>query len=126
MKDIKKFIVNEKDDIYSILKTININKEGICFVVNHEETMVGVITDGDIRRHIINSNDMLALAKDIMTIDFVSLNYKSEISIINSAFSNKIKIIPLIDEDGRIDISLEKNPFNSSFRAKSSGNEHNM
>ena len=54
MKNIKKFKVTIQSNIKSALLKINSNRKGICFVVDKYDILKGVITDGDIRRALLN------------------------------------------------------------------------
>ena len=58
----------------TLLETINIineNTKGACFVVDEKEKLVGVITDGDIRRSILNNVNLESKVSEILSSDFV-------------------------------------------------------
>lgn len=55
-------------DAETIINKITKFKLGIVGVINHDEKLVGVITDGDIRRN-ISDNILLKKAQDIMTLE---------------------------------------------------------
>ena len=56
--DLKKLVITSNSDLKKALKLIDLNALGLLFVVNTKNKIVGVITDGDIRRHILNDNDL--------------------------------------------------------------------
>jgi len=99
-----------------ILKTINSNKLGIVFVIDSNGCLMGSITDGDIRRAIIQG---IKLEEDI-TIDSSAVNrkptslpFESDIQEILNCLDQKhvpytshIRCVPLLDSKGKIvDIS---------------------
>lgn len=55
-------------DAETIINKITKFKLGIVGIINHDEKLVGVITDGDIRRN-ISDNILLKKAQDIMTLE---------------------------------------------------------
>ena len=99
-----------------VLKTINSNKLGIVFVIDNNGRLIGSITDGDIRRAIIQG---IKLEEDI-TIDSSAVNrkptslpFESDIQEILNCLDQKhvpytshIRCVPLLDSKGKIvDIS---------------------
>ena len=71
MKNIEKLFVNVNYDLTKILKTINSAKDynlptGLCLVVDSKNKLLGTITEGDIRRHILIVNSLKGTAKEIM------------------------------------------------------------
>lgn len=59
--------VDEESSIRDVIISISASSHGIT-VVTHNEKIVGVITDGDLRRMLLNGDDIsVVLAKDIMS-----------------------------------------------------------
>ena len=54
LPDIKKLKVYSKSKIIHAMKVIDNNSQGTCFVVNDKNFLIGVLTDGDIRRALLN------------------------------------------------------------------------
>ena len=48
--EINKVIISKKANLSDVIKKININTYGICFVVD-EKRLIGSISDGDIRKN---------------------------------------------------------------------------
>ena len=82
----------------------NLNKSGlrISLVVNNENKFQGTISDGDIRRALINGKDQ-KLIKGIINRNalIVTPDIKSEI-ILQLMVKNKVQQIPLVDENQKI------------------------
>lgn len=63
------------DPLQKVIYTISSNKLGACCVIGDNETIKGIITDGDIRRMLENKTDILGIvASDIMTSDPKSID----------------------------------------------------
>ena len=58
MKKIKNFIINKKEKTSKALKLINKNRTKICFVVDENNKLIGSVTDGDIRRQLLNNSSI--------------------------------------------------------------------
>ena len=83
----------------------NLNKSGlrISLVVNNENKFQGTISDGDIRRALINGKDQKTSIKEIINRNalIVTPKIKSEI-ILQLMVKNKVQQIPLVDENQKI------------------------
>ena len=54
-KNLEKFIIKLPISLNDVLKKINYNTKGVVFVVSCKNQLVGSISDGDIRRAILNN-----------------------------------------------------------------------
>lgn len=101
MIEINNLIISKNSNLKEGLKTLNDNGCGICFVLDKKK-LVGVITDGDIRRAILAGSNLSTNISDIMNKDFISLPVSSSQKLIRKTFSKDLKIIPLCDEKGNL------------------------
>lgn len=98
-KNFSKYLVFSDDTISNTLNKINDNKARICFVVLEDGQLVGVVTDGDIRRW-LTKNSILDLSQSIsmvMNKNFVTAAKDDSNSKIASLFSKKITALPIVD-----------------------------
>lgn len=73
-KDADLAIVHRETSIVEVMRTITNAGAGAACVVQGERQIVGLITEGDLRRHFLNSNNPVdATAEAIMTRDFTSI-----------------------------------------------------
>lgn len=73
------------------------------FVLNEKEQLVGTLTDGDIRRGLLQGKSINDSIEVVMHTNFRYLKKKSfSISEIKSFKDQRIHIVPLLDENGRI------------------------
>jgi sialic acid synthase SpsE/sugar phosphate isomerase/epimerase len=103
-KSIKKFIVFKEDSILDALQKIEENKNGFTFVLDYSGVLEGVITDGDFRRWLTKNKtfDLGVGVSNVMKKDFFSHQISDSSEDISRSFSSKVKIIPLIDNFGRL------------------------
>lgn len=101
MNNIKKYISSSSNNIAEVMKIIDHNGEGICFILENEK-LIGVVTDGDLRRALIKGSKMHTNIKKIMNTEFISLPINTNDNKIRSTFSKKLRIIPLCDEDRKL------------------------
>lgn len=57
-KDLQSFIVNKNASVLEALKLIDLNNTGIVFVVEDNCELLGTLTDGDVRRHILKNGSL--------------------------------------------------------------------
>jgi arabinose-5-phosphate isomerase len=76
---------------------------GMTCVVDGRETLIGVITDGDLRRHMERSANILDLtAADVMTPDPVSIRSSAlAVEALNIMERRKITALVVVDDDAR-------------------------
>lgn len=70
-------IVKEDDIMQNAILIMNENRIGCTGVVSSKGKLIGVITDGDLRRNIDNPNLLLTKVKDIMTKNPLTINKES-------------------------------------------------
>ena len=101
MQSLNNLIIDSRQSIRDALVAIDINGHGVCFVTE-SEVLVGVATDGDIRRALLSDVSLECSIEEVMNKDFVSLSVNSDEKIIRQSFAASIKVIPLCDDSGRV------------------------
>tara|TARA_B100001121_G_C18156259_1_gene374620 strand:- start:169 stop:525 length:357 start_codon:yes stop_codon:yes gene_type:complete len=67
-------IINHNELSKDVIKTISESGMGVTFVKDQDDKVIGLITDGDIRRAIDKSNYFFDMtAQDFMSKDFISI-----------------------------------------------------
>ena len=56
--DIRPFLVSPEVSVLKVVEIIDANRKGIALVVNEENKLLGVVTDGDVRRAILAGIDL--------------------------------------------------------------------
>ena len=111
MKNLDQFLIQSESLLKDAFQLLNENGRGICVVVN-DMKIVGILTDGDIRRFLLKTNDLGKKVKDVMNKDYLALHINSSEELVRRSFKNGIKIIPLYDDDSRVvDIADVQNSY---------------
>jgi dTDP-glucose pyrophosphorylase len=75
----------------------------ICFIVDNKGTLIGSITDGDIRRGLIEGHSIDSNASSVMNSNPISiLNSESEIEAQTIMTTNQIKQLAVVDSDNKL------------------------
>lgn len=99
---VDKFIGNTSMTIVDAMEKIDVNAKGILFITDNEQTLIGCVTDGDIRRWILKSGDLNS------TIDRVMIHNPQFLDAEQRNFADKIMMekavtaLPLVDKKHRI------------------------
>lgn len=100
---IKTYSILENSSILNALKAINKNTKGFLVVTDASNKVVGVITDGDIRRAFIVGATIDNSISDYIVRKFTSLSTSNNISDSIELFKNKaIKFLPILNEKGEL------------------------
>ena len=126
MESIKGFVIEYKKTVKEALSVINQNGCGICFVVKKRK-LLGLVTDGDLRRFFLKSSNLECQISEVMNKEFVYFHVQTAASIIRDSFKEDIKYIPLIDDEfNLVDIaSITKTHRIQILEPDLSGNEMN-
>ena len=99
-------VVNEEELLRETIEKMNNFKLGIACIVNSENILLAVITDGDIRRILLSEQKPIASLFVDDVIDHASLNFKyvKPTTLLKDAISimgnDKVWDLPVIDEKG--------------------------
>jgi len=103
MTDFDKVKVSPSCTLQEVLKIIDTGAIKIAIVVDKNNKLLGTITDGDIRRAILDGKSLEDSIEDIYCKKpiIVSINESKE-SIIKICTSKKIYQIPVVDNEGKV------------------------
>ena len=103
-------IVNYDELSKDVIKIISEKGIGVTFVKNQDNNVIGLITDGDIRRAIDKSNYFFDMtAQDIMSKDFVSVSPDDLASLCLEMMANKkIGCLAVLENDSLVGVVNQK------------------
>lgn len=106
MKDFKRNVVNENLTVKEALESLNDlsgEKSLTLFIVNDKKQLVGTLTDGDVRRGLINGLTLSQKVTDFMFRDFRFLR-KNKFSVkdIDDLRKQNLHLIPLLNTKNEI------------------------
>jgi dTDP-glucose pyrophosphorylase len=109
-----KYKIDSRCNIREAIKQIDNNGEGFIFVVEKNDKVIGLVTDGDFRRAILNEVSLDENCMSIANKDFKYVESEfNEREIINIFLQWKIDHLPVLD-DGCLKEILFRKDFNLS------------
>ena len=102
MINIKKILITQNNTIKDVIKKIKSNGQGACFIVSESRKLLGIITDGDLRKIILLNKKLDTKIKNLYNKKVYSLSVKVENAVVQQKLKEGIKIIPLVDTDGKV------------------------
>lgn len=97
----KKFAasITAKDiSLFGLLKVINNAPSGIAFIEDSDHKLCGVITDGDVRRWLLQGYNLDSSLTDIEMEPFTYAKVGDNLETILAKTNNKIRMIPLVND----------------------------
>ncbi|MEA3353986.1 MAG: nucleotidyltransferase family protein [Campylobacterota bacterium] len=99
----KDITVFKNQSIKEALKVIDKGAMKISIVLDEDKKVIGTLTDGDIRRGLLNDLDLNSPIKNLYFKEPTLANINdSKESIIQKALSKKLYQIPIVDNEGRL------------------------
>tara|TARA_B100000795_G_C22745906_1_gene417231 strand:- start:312 stop:1286 length:975 start_codon:yes stop_codon:yes gene_type:complete len=95
--------ISIKCSLKDAIEEITNKKVGFTSIVNNQNKLVGILTDGDLRRAILNGKNIGSSIEDCMTKDPITLN-GSEMAIeaVNIMEKFKVSCFLIVDEDREV------------------------
>ncbi len=100
---LEKLFASENNTIIEVIEIINENELKTAFVIDNEKRLLGVVTDGDIRRAILKDIPLTSSINSIMNSKpFVIKTGIPESEVLKILLEKVILIIPVLDEKRRV------------------------
>ncbi|WP_163339194.1 N-acetylneuraminate synthase family protein [Desulfopila sp. IMCC35008] len=100
-REISKYIVFSEDPIVRGLEKMDANNMRIIFIVSETGVLEGIVSDGDVRRWLIEKQNNTDIQKPIIDICNKSFEYSSvneHPADLSKRFSSRIEYVPLVDD----------------------------
>ena len=97
-------VVRTGDEMRDVIYEISRKKLGMSCVVDDGGRLVGIITDGDLRRHMADASDLLARrAEDVMTRNPITIARDTlAVEILNMLERRKITSVVVVDDNHQV------------------------
>jgi len=105
------FTIHPTASIKQALLRLDKNKHGIILIISKSSKLIGVATDGDIRRKLVSDCKISDAIKNCMNTDFVSVNLTTPRESVIKKFDNNIKVIPVLNSKGILQKIYTLNDF---------------
>lgn len=113
-KYLSQFTISPACSVLDALKCIDRNTKCFAIVIDSDDMVVGLVTDGDIRRAFIAGKNVNDNIMDVARKRFKSLSTTDSIADATELFKNDtIKFIPIIDEKGKFRNIITKQQMHS-------------
>jgi len=99
---IENFVIRGRSSIREALQSINQNKHGLVFVSCDGNTVKGVATEGDVRRHLLNGGLITDPISSCTNKDFYWESVGTARELLLKKLDSKIKVIPLLNAQGEL------------------------
>ena len=102
----------QTETVSAALEKINENALKTVFIIDDTKRVVGVVTDGDIRRNLLEGLSLDGSVKDCMNANFVWASAASSRESLLKRLDNHISILPVCDASGRlVDVVTKESGF---------------
>lgn len=100
-KKIDSIILQKSNTIKEAMECVNKSGFGIVLVINDERKLLGIVTDGDIRRALLSGKNLNTSIKDIMTINPTTAPEKTPAAeLLEVMLREGIQEIPIVNKNG--------------------------
>ena len=104
------FQINKNCTIREALKKIDLNKQGFILVTDDENIVIGIATDGDIRRELIGDFSLENIINSCTNFNITYGKVDTPRELLLKQLDHKIKFIPILDESNRL-VSIVSKDF---------------
>ena len=114
--DMQPYFLKPEATLKEAFETIENNRGNIALIVDPHEKLMGLVTDGNVRRGLLNGLDLEAKVLNVMTEKMISL--KSSLHSLKSTaealmIKHDIQQIPVVNEEGIVIDLLLRKDFNN-------------
>lgn len=99
---IEKMLCRVDGELADAMQTINANGKGIAFIINKEDKLCGLLTDGDIRRLLLKGYALQEKISKVMNRDFVYAKVGEDIKEMLAKVNYDKKVMPIVDENLKV------------------------
>ncbi|MFX1385151.1 MAG: NAD-dependent epimerase/dehydratase family protein [Promethearchaeota archaeon] len=101
--ELEKLFAYKTDRIIDVIEKINNNALKTAFIVDNNQHLLGIVSDGDIRRAILNDIPLTTSIEEIMNKNpLVGKIGISEAKILDILLDKVIQIIPILDDNKKV------------------------
>jgi len=105
-EQLNKYLINHNATILEALGALNgLSNAGLTlFVLDENKHVIGALTDGDIRRYLLNGGNLQDDVLKAVKADFCSIRVEINdfVKTCNKYRQSKIRVVPIIDKNGKL------------------------
>lgn len=108
-KHMSDMIANFNIELIDALKMIDSNHKGFLVIVDFNNRIYGVLTDGDIRRYLLKTKDLFVLVSDVCVKEPYTLSCHQKIGDAIEIFKSEgIDFLPILSDDNTVSNIITK------------------
>lgn len=107
------YVVSQDVSLEEAMQVITLNQRGAVIAVDDKGTLLGVLTDGDIRRAVLRGATLVTPISKLINMNVVSLPNKDRIrELAEEIFrtSSTVNIVPVVDSTNNVVDVIVRNP----------------
>ncbi len=101
------------EPLLSAWRIINENAKGFVFIIDENNVLKGIITDGDIRRFMLEGGNINEAVRNVVSDKFVYADEDATADELLKMVNHRIKVVPVVDKDFKLKDYFE---YKSDFR----------
>ena len=112
MEALSRFLLPDGATLRQAMQAIDANAHGIVLLINSDHKLLGILTDGDIRRALLSGIVLESPAREVMNVHPItgSVGISSQ-EVTDLMAQVRIRHLPIVDEAGRlVDLRFEGEP----------------
>lgn len=102
MNKLAHFTVSPDSSISEALHSIDQNQNRCVFVKDVENKIIGIVTDGDIRRFLMKNKDISSPIKSCMNSSFVFATVDASREYVLKLLDHRVQVVPILDKEGHL------------------------
>ena len=99
---LNKYVIDRNNSIQDALGLIDANHLGFLLIKDEFDKIIGIVTDGDIRRSMIKGASLLDEILCCINNNFISASIDTPRELLLKQLDHKIKVIPILDNDKKL------------------------
>jgi D-glycero-alpha-D-manno-heptose-7-phosphate kinase len=99
---LNKYVINKNQSVQNALSIIENNHLGFVLIKDDIDKIIGIVTDGDIRRSMLKGISLLDCIVCCINNDFISASVDTPRELLLKQLDHKIKVIPILDSERKL------------------------
>jgi D-glycero-alpha-D-manno-heptose-7-phosphate kinase len=99
---LSKYVIYRNKSVQDALSLIDGNHLGFVLIKDELDRIIGIVTDGDIRRSILKGVSLVDQIFSCINNNFVSASIDTPRELLLKQLDHKIKVIPILDSDSKL------------------------
>ena len=104
---IEDYLIHFEETILHALSKIDSNHKGFILIHDEEQKIIGIATDGDIRRRLLSEPDVNEKIGKCANKNFIKANEETPRENLIKQLDANIRVIPVLDKNNRL-VSIRK------------------